>query len=102
MTLLGWSQSGGLGLIGLNANRFLTMMSQVAVGWLLLEGAALAQQALAGSGLPESDKAFYAGKVQGALWFARNVLPSVEASARSLALEDASALDIPEAAPGAH
>jgi hypothetical protein len=76
------------------------MMSQVAVGWLLLDAAALAQKALAATGLAEQDRAFYAGKVQGALWFARNVLPSVESSARSLALEDASALEIPEAALG--
>ena len=100
MTLLGWSQNGGLGLIGLSANRFLTMMSQVAVGWVLLDAAALAQKRLAGGGLSDSEKAFYAGKVQSALWFGRNVLPQVEASARSLATEDASALDIPDAALG--
>jgi alkylation response protein AidB-like acyl-CoA dehydrogenase len=100
MTLLGWSQNGGLGLIGLTANRFLTMMSQVAVGWVLLDAAALAQKKLAAGGLSETDKAFYTGKVQSALWFARNVLPQVEASARSLATEDASALEIPDAALG--
>jgi alkylation response protein AidB-like acyl-CoA dehydrogenase len=99
MTLLGWSQNNGLGLIGLSANRFLTMMSQVAVAWLLLDAAALAQKKLAG-GLAEPEKAFYTGKVQSALWFARNVLPQVEASARSLATEDASPLDIPDAALG--
>ncbi len=49
---------------------------------------------------PSRTKAFYAGKVQSALWFARNVLPQVEASARSLATEDASPLDIPDAALG--
>ena len=100
MTLLGWSQNGGLGLIGLSANRFLTMMSQAAVGWMLLDAAALAQKKLAAGGLTEAEKAFYAGKVQSALWFARNVLPQVEASARSLATEDASALEIPDAALG--
>ena len=100
MTLLGWSQSNGLGLIGLSANRFLTMMSQVAVAWLLLDAAAVAQKALAAGGRSESEKAFYTGKVQSALWFARNVLPQVEASARSLATEDASALEIPDAALG--
>jgi len=102
MTLLGWSQNqnGGLGLIGLSANRFLTMMSQVAVAWVLLDAAALAQKKLAAGGLSESDKAFYTGKVQSALWFARNVLPQVEASARSLATEDASPLAIPDAALG--
>jgi hypothetical protein len=102
MTLLGWSQNqnGGLGLIGLSANRFLTMMSQVAVAWVLLDAAALAQKKLAAGGLSEPDKAFYTGKVQSALWFARNVLPQVEASARSLATEDASPLEIPDAALG--
>jgi len=100
MTLLGWSQNSGLGLIGLSANRFLTMMSQEAVGWLLLEAAAIAEKKLAAGGLSEGEKAFYTGKVQSALWFARNVLPQVEASARSLATEDASALDIPDAALG--
>jgi 3-(methylthio)propanoyl-CoA dehydrogenase len=100
MTLLGWSQNGGLGLIGLSANRFLTMMSQVAVAWLLLDAAALAQKKLAAGSLPEAEKAFYTGKVQSALWFARNVLPQVEASARSLATEDASPLEIPDAALG--
>ena len=100
MTLLGWSQNGGLGLIGLSANRFLTMMSQEAVGWLLLDAAALAQKKLAAGGLSTQDAAFYSGKVQSGLWFARNVLPQVEASARSLATEDASALEIPDAALG--
>lgn len=100
MTLLGWSQSGGLGLIGLSANRFLTMMSQVAVGWMLLDAAAVAQKALGAGSLSEREKAFYAGKVQSALWFARNVLPQVEASARSLATEDASPMEIPDAAFG--
>ena len=100
MTLLGWSQSNGLGLIGLSANRFLTMMSQVAVAWMLLDAAALAQKKLAAGGLSESEKTFYAGKVQSGLWFARNVLPQVEASARSLAIEDASPLEIPDAALG--
>ena len=62
--------------------------------------AALAQKKHAAGGLSEPEKAFYTGKVQSALWFARNVLPQVEASARSLATEDASALDIPDAALG--
>jgi 3-(methylthio)propanoyl-CoA dehydrogenase len=100
MTLLGWSQSESLGLIGLNANRVLTMMSQVAVGWMLLEAASVAQKALAAGVSGEEEKAFYSGKIQSALWFARNVLPGVEAQARSLALEDDSALKVPESALG--
>jgi len=100
MTLLGWSQSENLGLIGLNANRVLTMMSQVAVGWMLLEAAAVAQKALAGGVSSDEEKAFYSGKIQSALWFARNVLPGVEAQARSLALDDDSALKVPDLALG--
>ena len=100
MTLLGWSQSENLGLIGLNANRVLTMMSQVAVGWMLLDGASVAQKALAGGVSGDEEKSFYSGKIQSALWFARNVLPGVEAQARSLALEDDSALKVPESALG--
>ncbi|MGZ6077527.1 MAG: acyl-CoA dehydrogenase [Myxococcaceae bacterium] len=100
MTLLGWSQANGLGLIGLSANRFLTMMSQVAVGWVLLDAAAVSQKALAAGGLSAQDKAFYTGKVQSALWFSRNLLPQVEASARSIATEDASPLEILDAAFG--
>jgi Acetyl-CoA dehydrogenase C-terminal like len=49
---------------------------------------------------PEQEKAFYTGKVQSALWFARKVLPQLEASARSLTTEDAWAIDIPDAALG--
>jgi alkylation response protein AidB-like acyl-CoA dehydrogenase len=100
MTLLGWSQSENLGLIGLNASRVLTMMSQVAVGWMLLEAAGVAQKALAGGVSSDEEKAFYSGKIQSALWFARNVLPGVEAQARSLALEDDSALKVPDSALG--
>jgi alkylation response protein AidB-like acyl-CoA dehydrogenase len=100
MTLLGWSQSENLGLIGLNANRVLTMMSQLAVGWMLLDGASVAQKALAGGVSGDEEKSFYSGKIQSALWFARNVLPGVEAQARSLALEDDSALKVPESALG--
>jgi len=37
---------------------------------------------------------------RGALWFARNMPPGVEASERALATEDASALENPDAALG--
>jgi hypothetical protein len=67
---------------------------------MLLDAAAVAQKALGSGSLSEQEKAFYTGKVQSALWFARKVLPQVEASARSLATEDAWAIDIPDAALG--
>jgi len=97
MGLLGWSQSGQLGLIGLNANRFLHMMARLAVGWLLLEGAVTADTAQAKLAEGAADRPFYEGKKQAALWFARNELPKVEAEAKLMMQGDASALEIPDA-----
>ncbi|HMK74045.1 MAG TPA: acyl-CoA dehydrogenase C-terminal domain-containing protein, partial [Myxococcaceae bacterium] len=96
MGLLSWSQTGQLGLIALNANRFLGMMSRLAVGWLLLEGAVIADAAQATLGDGHVDRAFYEGKKQAALWFARNELPRVEADARLMTLGDASPMSIPD------
>jgi hypothetical protein len=74
------------------------MMSRLAVGWLLLDQAVIAVEK--GAKLPENDadRAFYDGKRYAGQYFARNVLPQVESSARVLALEDGSAMDIPDAA----
>jgi len=94
MLLLGWSQGGQLQNVPLVANRFLQMMGRLTVGWLLLEQALIADTALQG-GAAAGDKAFYEGKVYGARYFARNVLPLVEASAKVLAAADTSALDMP-------
>src|SRR5208283_3009941 len=97
MGLLSWSQSGQLGLVGLNANRFLQMMARLAVGWLLLEAAVVAEEAQAKLPAGHADVAFYEGKKQAALFFARNELPKVEAEAKLMMQEDGSALDIPDA-----
>jgi alkylation response protein AidB-like acyl-CoA dehydrogenase len=98
MGLMGWSQSGRVELVPLNANRMLMMMSQLAVAWLLLDAGVKAEAALAK--LPEGhgDRAFYEGKRYSAQWFARNVLPQVEALAKLAMVEDASPMEIPEAA----
>ncbi|ADO73233.1 acyl-CoA dehydrogenase [Stigmatella aurantiaca] len=99
MAVLGWSQDPAkTQLIPLSANRFLQMMSEVAVGWLLLDAAVLAEKSMAGLSDNHPDKAFYEGKKWSALWYARNVLPNVEQAARLMALEDASPMDISDAA----
>ncbi len=97
MRLLMWFQSGQVGLVPLSANRFCEMMSELTVGWQLLEGAVLAEKAKASVPEAHPDLAFYAGKVAAALYFARNVLPGVEQKAQLLADEDRSPLDIPDA-----
>ena len=98
MAILGWSQSDKVALIPLQANRFLNMMSELAVGWLLLEAGALSLKAQAKLGKEQSDHAFYEGKKQAALWFARNVLPNVKVSAEKMLTEDASPMDISDQA----
>ncbi|WP_324289191.1 acyl-CoA dehydrogenase [Myxococcus sp. MISCRS1] len=99
MTVFGWSQDGGkFPLIPLSANRFLNMMSEVAVGWLLLDAALIAEKAKAELSADHPDRAFYDGKKYSALFYARNVLPNVEQAARLIALEDTSPMEITDAA----
>ncbi len=98
MRLLMWFQGGNIAMVPLYANRFLEMMSETAVAWMLLEGAAIADAKLAKVAQAESDHAFYTGKVAAALYYARTVLPGVEQKAISMGEEDRSPLDVPEAA----
>jgi alkylation response protein AidB-like acyl-CoA dehydrogenase len=97
MKLLEWFQGGQLERVPLVANRFLEMMAETAVAWMLLEGAVIAHEKKAAVEATHPDAAFYAGKVQAALYYARNVLPGVEEKAKLLAEEDRSPLDIPDA-----
>jgi hypothetical protein len=101
MKLLAWFQAGELSKVPLAANRYLEMMSEVAVGWLLLDGARIAHDAQAK--LPAGDegakeRAFYEGKKHAAAYFAKNVLPLVKAKAELLGRDDTSPLDIPDEA----
>jgi alkylation response protein AidB-like acyl-CoA dehydrogenase len=98
MKLLMWFQTGQLEMVPLVANRFLEMMSELAVSWLLLEGAVLADEKAKSVAAGHPDVAFYAGKVAAAQYYARNVLPGVEEKARQLDAEDRTALDIADAA----
>ena len=96
--LQAWQKAGEMALIGLFANRFLEMMSEVAVGWLLLEGAAIAQAKTRDLPPGHPDAAFYAGKIHAASYFAREVLSSVAQKAARIEDGDRSALEIPDAA----
>ncbi|MCB9592683.1 MAG: acyl-CoA dehydrogenase [Sandaracinaceae bacterium] len=93
--LLGWFKGGEMHKVPLNANLFLQMMSELAVGWLLLEGAVIAHEAQAKLDAGHPDHAFYEGKKAAALYYANNVLPNVVGSAKVLQLGDQSPLDIP-------
>lgn len=99
MSLLGWSQDGEkFHLVPLASNRFLKMISELAVGWLLLDGAVLAEKAAAKLSPTDPDRAFYEGRKYSALWYGRNVLPEIETSAKVLAIEDATPVEVPDAA----
>ncbi len=98
MQLLGWFQSGKMQMVPLAANRVLEMMSEVAIGWLLLEQARIAIDAsekLPAGDAGAADRAFYEGKVHAATFYAKNVLPNVKATAEVLGREDTSPIDIP-------
>jgi alkylation response protein AidB-like acyl-CoA dehydrogenase len=97
MQLLTWSQTGHLDRVPLNANRFLEMMAETAVAWLLLDGARIAEDARKGLAADHPDQAYYAGKIATARYYARNVLPGVEDKARVLAEADTTALEIADA-----
>ena len=76
------------------------MMSELAVGWLLLDAAVIAETRRREAATGDPDKAFYEGKKWSALWYARNVLPNVEQAARMMATEDTSPVDISDQAFG--
>jgi len=96
-----WFGGGKMEMVPTVANRFLEMMSETTVGWLLLEQAVIAEAAVAKLPADHPDRAFYEGKRYGAQYFAFNVLPGVAAKAQLIAREDRSVLDIPTAAFGA-
>jgi len=96
MLNLMWSQSGKLKYLDLHANRYLEMMGITTVGWLLLEAATIAEEALANVQEGHPDRHFYEGKIQSALFFVRNNLPLVPAMAAMMQAEDDSAIAVPE------
>jgi len=93
-----WFGGGKMEMVPSVANRFLEMMSETTVGWLLLEGAVVAEAAAEKLPAEHPDRAFYEGKRFAAQYFAHNVLPGVVAKAQMIAREDRTALDMPIAA----
>ncbi|MCX4747512.1 acyl-CoA dehydrogenase [Kitasatospora sp. NBC_01287] len=64
--------------VGLNTTRLLLVSGDVVVGWLLLRQAAVALAKIE-AGATGKELSFYQGKVAGAQFFARNILPTVSA-----------------------
>jgi alkylation response protein AidB-like acyl-CoA dehydrogenase len=93
-----WFGGGRMEMVPAVANRFLEMMAETTVGWLLLDAAVIAEARAAGLPADHPDRAFYDGKRFAALYFAHNVLPGVVTKAQLIAREDRTALDVPAAA----
>jgi alkylation response protein AidB-like acyl-CoA dehydrogenase len=96
--LQGWFMSGQVSLVPLASTRYLEMMATVVVSWLLLDAARIALEKLPAVAADHPDHNFYTGKKFAALYYARNVLPSVEAISKVLELADTSPIDIPDGA----
>jgi hypothetical protein len=90
-----WFGGGKLEMVPSVSNRFLEMMAETTIGWLLLEQGVIAEKALASLAADHPDHAFYTGKVYGAKYYALNVLPGVAAKAQMIAREDRSVVDVP-------
>ncbi|MFF9782207.1 Acyl-CoA dehydrogenase [Streptomyces sp. SceaMP-e96] len=82
--------------VGLNTTRVLLASGDVVIGYLLLKGASVAAEKLAGASA--KDKPFYTGKIAAAKFFAHNVLPGVSVERGLAESVDQSLMELDEAA----
>ncbi|MDX1892278.1 acyl-CoA dehydrogenase [Mycolicibacterium sp. 050158] len=83
--------------VGLGSVSFLLAVGDLFIGWLLLQSAEIALHALDGT-QDGRDRAFYAGKVAAATFFAHNVLPRLGAERKILESIDLAPMDLDERA----
>lgn len=83
-----WAREQKLDLIFSVSTRFLEMMAETTLAWLLLQAAVIAERALQNETLADAEKSFYNGKIQSMKFFIRNVLPSVFTKSDVIHLED--------------
>jgi hypothetical protein len=81
--------------VGLNTSRLLMVLGDIVCGWLLLRGAEVALEKLAGD-VSAKDKAFYEGKIAAAQFFARTQLPKLTAERSIAEATDLSIMDLAE------
>ena len=80
--------------LGLESVRFLLAVGDVVIGWLLLSQAEIALEAL--DAASERDRAFYAGKVATAQFFAESVLPRLASDRKVVESVTLTAMDLAE------
>ncbi|MDI6813911.1 MAG: acyl-CoA dehydrogenase [Desulfitobacteriaceae bacterium] len=85
-------------LVPFYSTRILRMTAELYSGYLLLDQALVAEEKL--GSLPEGhfERAFYEGKIQGARFYIKNMLPDVMALLQIIKEADTSAMDVPEEA----
>ncbi len=83
--------------VGQNTTRLLLATGDLVVGWLLLRQAEAAIAALAAEPSAK-DVAFYQGKIAGARFFARQILPKITAERAMAEATDNALMDVDEAA----
>jgi hypothetical protein len=98
MQLMAWFSAGKIELIPLVANRFLEQMGEVTIGWLLLDQARIAEEAITKVAEGHPDRAFYEGKRHAAHYWANTVLSTLPARVQSLVECDTSPMDISDEA----
>ncbi|MGK2865151.1 MAG: acyl-CoA dehydrogenase [Mycobacterium sp.] len=82
--------------VGLGSVPFLMAIGDLLIGWLLLEHAEIALEALEGAS--GRDRAFYEGKVGAAQFFARHILPRLSSDRAVIESMQLGAMDLPEEA----
>ena len=87
---------GKIDLIPLTSTRFLDCFAEVAIAHLLLEQYVIAAGKIKKIEPGTRDHCFYTGKMATAEYFVRNILPNVFGRARAMALEDTTAIALPE------
>jgi alkylation response protein AidB-like acyl-CoA dehydrogenase len=98
MQFIGWFKGGKLEQIPLAAEDFLNIMSDLAVGWLLLDQAVIAINKLPETSKTHPDHAFYTGKKFAAQHFANNVLTTLPSRTQHLSAIDTLPVEIPDEA----
>ena len=92
---ISWFKGGKIEHIPLAAEEFLTIMSELSVGWLLLDQAAIAVKKLPETSETHPDHAFYTGKKFAAQYFANSVLSTLPARVQRLSAIDTLPVEIP-------
>jgi hypothetical protein len=90
----GGSTQESLYHVGLQANRVLAALAELAIGWLLVRSSAVAYMRRVEANGP--DRAFYTGKIAAARWFCDNVLPGLTLTRKLVENGTLDLMEVPE------